>query len=111
MVVTRKYYPRSMLPSGVPGVCPIRYSLDTCIITNATPARSRVSLSRISSVIAAGYANTQRALHKLQKGLEDLQLPYTTKRKGVVLEHYDTTSSGFLRLTATSQQLAIEYFR
>jgi hypothetical protein len=57
-----------------------------------------------------GYANTQRSLHKLQKGLETQQLPYSTKRAGVALEYYDTANAGFLRLTATADQLLIEYF-
>jgi hypothetical protein len=57
-----------------------------------------------------GYANSQRALHKLQRGIGDIQLPYPTKRTDVTLQYYDTANSGFLRLTAAPEKLLIEYF-
>lgn len=59
---------------------------------------------------AGGYATTRRSLHKLQKGLEDVKTPFETTRRGVVLEHYDVESSGFLRVTATPTTLTIDYF-
>jgi predicted phosphodiesterase len=59
---------------------------------------------------AGGYALTQRSLHKLQKGLQKVTLPYKTTRQGVVLEGLDVENSGFLRITAAPTKLTIDYF-
>lgn len=59
---------------------------------------------------AGGYARTKQSLHKLQKGLEKIKLPYKTARVGVTLEGLDVENSGFLRLTAAPASLTIDYF-
>ena len=59
---------------------------------------------------AGGYANDQRSMHKLQKDLEKVKLPYKTTIDGVALESYQDTKSGFLRITADSTKLFFEYF-
>ncbi|MGF6933598.1 putative phosphodiesterase [Paraburkholderia sp. UCT70] len=59
---------------------------------------------------AGGYANTQRAMHKLQTGLENVQLPYATKSEGVSLQFADDKNSGFLRVTASPSALVVDYF-
>lgn len=57
-----------------------------------------------------GYANSARALHKLQKKLHIRHLPFRTTLQGVGLEAYDVTNAGFLRLTAGPDQLTADYF-
>jgi calcineurin-like phosphoesterase family protein len=59
---------------------------------------------------AGGYALTERSLHKLQKGLKPSHGKVKTTLDGVVLEHYDTTNSGFLTLTADPAKLTIDYY-
>ena len=57
-----------------------------------------------------GYATTQRSMHKLQAGLENVQLPYATKVAGVALQFADDQNSGFLRVTAGPSELVVNYF-
>jgi predicted phosphodiesterase len=63
---------------------------------------------------AGGYAGTQKSMHQLQKdpntsgGL--IPKPFQTTRTDVVLENYNTTNPGFLRLTVDAQNLKGEYF-
>ncbi len=57
-----------------------------------------------------GYANTERSLHKLAKEIKQSDIPLATTEEGVKLEYFDTENSGFLRVTADSAKLAIEYF-
>jgi len=59
---------------------------------------------------AGGYATEQRTLHRMQKGLALGTLPFETTASGVTLEQFDVTNSGFLRLTASPQALAVDYF-
>jgi hypothetical protein len=59
---------------------------------------------------AGGYADNERSLHKLQKGLEDEDLPYQTTRAGVQMNKFDQKNPGFLRLTATPANLSVDYF-
>ena len=40
-----------------------------------------------------------------------MKLPYQTTVEGVVLEKYEQTMAGFLRITATEGELGFEYFR
>ncbi len=57
-----------------------------------------------------GYANSERALHKLQRELADVALPFPTTLPDVTLQQFDTINSGFLRLTAKPTELTIDYF-
>ncbi len=59
---------------------------------------------------AGGYANQQRSMHQLQKGLSTAKLPLKTTVTGVKLESFNTTESGFMRITADKKKLAFEYF-
>jgi len=58
----------------------------------------------------AGYANEARSMHRLQKELTNVALPYKTLFKGVSLEKFQQTLPGFLRVTAKADQIAFEYF-
>jgi hypothetical protein len=60
---------------------------------------------------AGGYANTERALHKLQPAVANATLPFQTTMDGVTLEYADTTNAGFLRLTVDAKNLTIDYFQ
>lgn len=57
---------------------------------------------------AGGYANDFRSMHRLQKGLVP-KLPYKTTHPDVQLMSFNEKDPGFLRVTATSKSLAIEY--
>jgi hypothetical protein len=59
---------------------------------------------------AGGYATTQQSLHKLQKGLQNIRLPYQTTVEDVTLQYVDVENSGFLRVTAASNTLEIDYY-
>jgi predicted phosphodiesterase len=59
---------------------------------------------------AGGYADSERALHKLQKGLEAEALPFQTTRADVRMDKFDQTNPGFLRLTVTPANLTVDYF-
>jgi Icc-related predicted phosphoesterase len=60
---------------------------------------------------AGGYANDERSLHKIQKGLLNEQLPYQTTHPDVLFENYDESQAGFLRITVTAKKAEFEYFR
>jgi hypothetical protein len=62
---------------------------------------------------AGGYANDATSMHKLQTGLTTtpISLPYETTVAGVALEAYEQEQPGFLRITATPDELQFEYFR
>ena len=59
---------------------------------------------------AGGYANDQKSMHKLQKGLGNPALPFQTTLSDVRLDSYNLLDPGFLRLTADAGGLEIEYF-
>ncbi|WP_164707997.1 metallophosphoesterase [Paraburkholderia phosphatilytica] len=59
---------------------------------------------------AGGYANTQRAMHPLQDGLDKAKRPYPTTVPGVALEFADDQNAGFLRVTANPTKLVFDYF-
>lgn len=65
---------------------------------------------------AAGYANTPRSMHKLQKELHDdlvakhKNLPYKTTMPDVALESYQQEEPGFLRVTVNKSKILFEYF-
>jgi len=61
---------------------------------------------------AGGYANTPRALHKLQldPSGKPIQTPFQTAEPDVVLESYNDSNPGFLRVTVDNQTLTCEYF-
>ncbi len=59
---------------------------------------------------AGGYANDARSMHKLQKGIEKEQLPYQTTLSGVQLQNFQQTEPGFLRVTASGNGIAFEYW-
>ncbi len=59
---------------------------------------------------AGGYANDARSMHKLQKGIENEKLPFQTTIKTVKLEKFHQEQPGFLRITASADSLAFEYW-
>ena len=60
---------------------------------------------------AGGYANEARSLHKIQKELTGEKLPFQTTLDDVVFEKYEEQHAGFLRVTATAEEVGFEYFR
>jgi predicted phosphodiesterase len=59
----------------------------------------------------AGYANTEKLLHQLQPAVAKARLPFqTADQAGVTLQKFDVQNSGFLRITASADQLLSEYF-
>ncbi len=59
---------------------------------------------------AGGYADDPKHLHKLQSGLAGVALPYQTTRNDVQMNYFDEANPGFLRLTATPDNLTVDYF-
>ncbi|MBV9404457.1 MAG: metallophosphoesterase [Acidobacteriaceae bacterium] len=59
---------------------------------------------------AGGYANDERSMHKLQKGIEQERLPFQTTLSSVKLENFQQTQPGFLRITASVERLDFEYW-
>lgn len=64
---------------------------------------------------AGGYANVERQIHQLQKGLDaadDIEAKgfFATTRPDVKLCCYNCEDSGFLRVTAAANALTFEYF-
>ena len=62
---------------------------------------------------AGGYAHQPSAMHKLridEKGRPPTKLPFRTLEKDVVLEAFNDTDPGFLRLTISDESLEGEYF-
>jgi hypothetical protein len=60
---------------------------------------------------AGGYANDARSMHKIQKELVGVKLPYQTTHADVQFETYEEEQSGFLRITASAGEIQFEYFR
>jgi hypothetical protein len=59
---------------------------------------------------AGGYANTARSMHKMQKELLDVELPYQTTHPDVQLESFQQDEPGFLRVTVDGKELTFDYF-
>ena len=59
---------------------------------------------------AGGYANEERSMHRMQKGLTDEKLPFQTTHPDVKLESFNQTDSGFLRVTVDRARILFEYF-
>jgi hypothetical protein len=63
---------------------------------------------------SGGYADSEKATHKLQRDPEKGNAPITRKfptdMKGVTLEAYDEIDGGFLRVTVDDSELLCEYF-
>jgi hypothetical protein len=61
---------------------------------------------------AGGYANTERALHKVAKGPNTgaLTLPFQTSVEGVTLAAYNDSEVGFLRFKITDSEITGEYY-
>jgi calcineurin-like phosphoesterase family protein len=60
---------------------------------------------------AGGYANDARSMHKIQKELVGVKLPYQTTHPDVQFEAYEEEQPGFLRITASAGEIQFEYFR
>ena len=58
---------------------------------------------------AGGYANTPKAMHKLQKGI-NTSLPYQTTRTDVRLENANHEEPGYLLVTVTDADITFDYF-
>jgi Icc-related predicted phosphoesterase len=58
---------------------------------------------------ACGYANTLKAMHKMQAGIPAGR-PFQTTLSDVVLEHFNSTASGFLRIAADDKQMSFDYY-
>jgi hypothetical protein len=59
---------------------------------------------------AGGYANDPRSMHKLQKGIAQEHLPFTTRFPGLRLMKFNQTDPGFLRVSVTKESIEFEYF-
>jgi 3',5'-cyclic AMP phosphodiesterase CpdA len=63
---------------------------------------------------AGGYANDRKSMHKLQLDPRRQPIPpgrpFQTTLPDVVLNHYEETNSGFLRITVDGESLTGEYF-
>ncbi|HEY4195804.1 MAG TPA: metallophosphoesterase [Mucilaginibacter sp.] len=61
---------------------------------------------------AAGYANSPRSMHKLQKNPAGTPIPnnFKTNQPGVVLARYNTQLPGFLRITVDANHFKGVYF-
>ena len=63
---------------------------------------------------AGGYANNRKLMHQIQLDEEGQPIPagrpFQTTVEGVVLESYEETNPGFLRLTIDADTLTGEYF-
>jgi 3',5'-cyclic AMP phosphodiesterase CpdA len=59
---------------------------------------------------AGGYANDARSMHKMQRKLLNVQLPFQTTLSDVVLNNFQQDEPGFLRITADPNSLLLEYF-
>ena len=87
------------------------YFLVTCTIINVSRERCPDHGSVPYIVAGAGgYAHVPKLIHRLQKGLEDRELPFPTTRRDVKLENFNATDSGYLRVSASAKSLTFEYF-
>jgi hypothetical protein len=63
---------------------------------------------------AGGYADNHKSMHQLQLDQNKHPIPpgkpFKTTVEGVVLEHYEETNPGFLRITVDGEMLTGEYF-
>ncbi|HTS67454.1 MAG TPA: metallophosphoesterase [Terriglobia bacterium] len=60
---------------------------------------------------AGGYANTPKAMHKLQtEGGQQFQLPFQTTHPDLTLQKFNQTDPGFLKVTVTPGELTAEYY-
>ena len=62
---------------------------------------------------AGGYADSERALHKIAKDPatgQKIKTPFATSLQGVKLEKYNDTEPGFLRIKVTEETILGEYF-
>jgi len=59
---------------------------------------------------AGGYANDARSMHKMQKELLSVDLPYQTTHPDLQLESFQQDEPGFLRVTAERSRLTFEYY-
>jgi hypothetical protein len=63
---------------------------------------------------AGGYSTALNSMHQLQKELRSVKTPYETqgqgKELGVTLQSYNVSNPGFLRVTATPDDVTFEYF-
>jgi hypothetical protein len=63
---------------------------------------------------AGGYANERKSMHQLQLDSHRQPIPpgqpFQTTLPDVVLNHYEETNSGFLRITVDGESLTGEYF-
>ena len=59
---------------------------------------------------AGGYANDQRSMHKLQKGIEQESLPFQTTLSSVQLQNFQQQEPGFLRITALADRIDFQYW-
>jgi Calcineurin-like phosphoesterase len=63
---------------------------------------------------AGGYAHNAKSMHKLQRDPDtehsEIQVPFQTLRKDVVLNKFNTREPGFLRITIDKHQIRGEYF-
>ena len=61
---------------------------------------------------AGGYANIEKRMHKLQTDQDKnpIQTPFQTRAEDVILDSYNDTEPGFLRVTIDKEKLVGEYF-
>ncbi len=62
---------------------------------------------------AGGYADSERAMHKIAKDpstSQKIPAPFQTSLPDVVLEAFNDAEPGFLRLKVTRDEIAGEYF-
>ena len=62
---------------------------------------------------AGGYADSERALHKVVKDPatgKPIQTPFATSLPDVTLAFYNDTEAGFLRFKVTKESIACEYY-
>ena len=127
------HHPPYSLDSDNGGYPQIGTAIDRAIQTVTTAGRGRVPDAILSGHIhdyqrftrtigdreipyiiagAGGYANTVNLLHHLQRKAPatPVPVPLQTTMPDVVLESYDETDAGFLRVTIDARSLTIEYF-
>jgi hypothetical protein len=60
---------------------------------------------------AGGYANTLKALHKLQTNNgAQIEVPFQTTQNDLRLMKFDQTDAGFLKITVTEDELTAAYY-
>jgi hypothetical protein len=127
------HHPPYSLDSDHGGYPEIGASIDRAIQTVTTAGRGRVpdaimtghvhNYQRFTRTMgdrqipyiiagAGGYANTVDLLHHMQRKnpATPVPAPFQTTLPGVLLESYDETDTGFLKVTVDSRSLTVEYF-